>query len=784
MRKKIDSQINRYLFSDELPLEHKIFNLVLIFGIIAEIAALLVRIIEGVSLTAIFAVAGMITITSAAFFLCTRFKLYKWGIPIALIFICDILFPVIYFTNGGISSGLAGYFVLCIILIFILLRGTFCLVMTIIHIAIMAGCYITEYFYPSLVIPFQHEYARYIDIIHTILIAGFLSGFLIKFQIRIYEREKNKAEAATRAKADFLANVSHEIRTPLNAIIGLGELELRKKLPDDTLVNLDKIHNSGMSLLSIINDLLDISKIDSGRFELILFEYQTASFINDTATLNMVRIGSKPINFQLDIDENLPQTLYGDELRLKQILNNLLSNAFKYTREGSVWLKIRCEPIAGNNSDKQTASGENSSEITEDRKANLVCTIKDTGIGIKEEDIGKLFSEYNQLDTRTNRHIEGTGLGLSITKNLVILMGGTINVTSEYGKGTAFTVTIPQDIVDPAPIGGDLAEKLAKFRFYATKRSRKRIILNPMPYAAVLVVDDVSTNLDVARGMMLPYGLTIDVAYSGREAIKLVREERMKYDAIFMDHMMPEMDGIEAVRIIRNEIDSDYARTVPIIALTANAIIGNEKMFIGNGFQDYLSKPIDMAILDVALQRWVRNREKEASAEWAPEIERIRQEQHMDDAAVEEKSREKEKKSPLPQADKSETSPKKSSMMKAETASESPIEGVDFAAGIKRMGNKEAVFIRILSSFAAGMPSLLNNIRHFDLTKIQDYIIIVHGIKGSCYGICANELGRQAEALEMAAKSGDVETVLAKNDGFILHMEKLVRDISKFVTSL
>ena len=756
IRKKINSYVDRYLLSDDLPLEHKIFNLVLLFGIIAEIAAVFVRILEGVSALSVLAVVIMVVVTTAAFVFCARLKLHKWGILIALVLICDFLFPLIFFTNGGIDSGLTGYFVLCIVLNFFLVRGWLCAVMILIHIVIMISCYLVGYFYPSLVIPFSNDFARYVDIIHTILIAGFLSGFLVKFQVRIYEREKERAEAATRAKAEFLANISHEIRTPLNAIMGLGEIELAKNHPSETQSNLEKMNSSGMSLLSIINDLLDISKIESGRFDLILGEYGTTSFINDTVNLNMVRIGSKPIIFQLDIDEKLPQKLYGDELRLKQILNNLLSNAIKYTKEGYVRLKIRSVPTP------------------EENKINLVCSVEDSGIGIREDDMVKLFSAYNQVDTRSNRHIEGTGLGLSISKNLVQLMGGTINVRSEYGKGSVFTVEIPQAVSDAAAIGREMADSLTNFRFSTKKRERRRTMRNPMPYGKVLVVDDVSTNLDVAKGMMLPYGLTIDCVTSGMESIKIIEEEKVRYDAVFMDHMMPGMDGIDTVKIIRNEIPGEYARKVPIIALTANAIIGNDKMFLANGFNDFLSKPIDLSKLDVVLQKWVRNREKEASAEWAPLIEKLLWDDSLDE----------EDPAPEPENPQSIAIPPAGGSSTGGTPDASPIAGIDFAGGIKRLGNREAAYIRILSSYAAGMPALLDKIRNFTSSGLVDYEIIVHGIKGSSYGICANEMGKQAEALEMAAKKGDTETILSANAGFILQMEKLLEEISKYLKSL
>jgi signal transduction histidine kinase/DNA-binding response OmpR family regulator len=618
--------------------------------------------------------------------------------------------------------------------------------MTVINILIIFGCYTIEKLFPDFIVRFTSDFQRYVDHIQTILVSGLFIGALFKYHARIYEAEKNKAEAATKAKADFLANVSHEIRTPLNAIIGLGELELGKNLADETHSNLEKMHNSGMVLLSIINDLLDISKIEAGHFELIPVEYHTPSLLNDTINLNMVRIGSKPITFKVEVDENLPSKLIGDEIRVRQILNNLLSNAFKYTKEGTVRLIIKFE------ADTEKTDGAES--------VWFICTVKDSGIGIRKEDIEKLFTVYNQVDTRSNRHIEGTGLGLSICRNLVELMGGTVSVESEYGKGSSFTVRIKQGIADKTPVGKTITENLANFSFNMKKQNRRKLTRNLMPYARVLVVDDVSTNLDVAKGMMMAYDMVIDCVASGREAITLIQEEKIKYDAIFMDHMMPEMDGIEAVRIIRNEINSAYAKNIPIIALTANAIIGNDKMFLENGFQDFLTKPIDMTKLDACLNRWVRNKEKETSSEWSQVINQTlgakRQDLWQNDTAAK----------------------------TTEAPTGVKISGIDFAEGVRRMGNREAAYIHILTSYAANLPTLLTKVRNFSTENINDYTITVHGIKGASYGICANELGKQAEALEMAAKQTDIEAILAKNDGFILNAEKLIVDISKYITSL
>jgi len=406
------------------------------------------------------------------------------------------------------------------------------------------------------------------------------------------------AKKASEAKSAFLASMSHEMRTNLNAIIGLTELELENTigLRKTTELNLEKVHSAGVAMLGAANDILDISKIESGRMELVPVEYNLPKLINDAITLNIVRIGRKPIQFVLDIEEDLPVLLYGDELRVKQMFNNLLSNAIKYTNSGFITLSIRCEEDENSNG-----------QLTW-----LTCEVTDTGIGIKQEDIKKLFIDYSQIDRKSNRNIEGTGLGLAITRKLAEKMGGYVGVESQHGKGSTFFFHIRQGFVSKDTIGSSTAEKLRANEYACENRAANtKINRSYIPYARVLVADDMAGNLEVVRGMMKPYGITVDCVSSGREAVDAVRSENHKYNAIFMDYMMPEMNGLEAAQIIRNEIGTEYARKVPIIAFTADAADGTAEMFLQNGFQGCITKPINMKELNSVIETFVRDKEYE-----------------------------------------------------------------------------------------------------------------------------------------------------------------------------
>ncbi|MDR1705418.1 MAG: response regulator [Clostridiales bacterium] len=549
----------------------------------------------------------------------------------------------------------------------------------------------------------------------------------IKETSKKLEAALEDAREANAAKSSFLAHMSHEIRTPLNAVVGLSELALDDDNLDGEMEDkLGKIHSSGMTILSIVNDILDISKIESGKFEIYPANYDTPSLINDIVTQNIVRIAEKPVIFKLTVGENFPVTLYGDDIRVKQIFNNLLSNAFKYTNSGTVAWNIGFER------DGDTFW--------------IVSEVRDTGIGMKPEGLRKLFSDYNQIDAATNRKVQGTGLGLAITKRLVEMMDGFIEAESEYGKGSAFRVRIRQSAVSYAPIGKDVADNLMALRYTLAKRDRQaKLSRVDLSYANVLVVDDIPTNLDVVKGMMKPYKMRIDCAVSGSQAIAMMRAGIPRYDVIFMDHMMPEMDGVEAARIIREDIGTEYAKNIPIIALTANAVVGNEEMFLQIGFSDFLSKPIDIVKLDSVLRRWLRDKSRETAC---------------DDMGGETNAAPDAEPAPSPDS----------------------IRGLDLKKALELFNGDRGVLNGVLRSYASSTPSILKNLSEYLADeKTADYAISVHGVKGSSYGIKAMAAGAMAERLEHAAKSGDIGDIRAWHGMFVKTVETLINDINEYL---
>ncbi|GHV46832.1 hypothetical protein FACS1894204_09230 [Synergistales bacterium] len=525
-------------------------------------------------------------------------------------------------------------------------------------------------------------------------VAKILSAEYIKnelaLQTKDLEHKTQLAVSANESKSKFLATMSHEIRTPMNAIIGISEIQLmRPDLPPDIADALAKIQTSGSGLLGIINDILDFSKIESGKLDLSPAEYELPSLINDAVQLNIVRIQSKPIEFQLEVDPELYANMFGDELRIKQILNNILSNAFKYTRAGAVTLSV--------------SSKRDGDAIW------LRLSVADTGQGMSEENVRALFEEYSRFNEAANRATEGTGLGMSITRRLAEMMDGKIDVTSELGKGSVFTVTIKQGYLNDVVIGAELAQKLRNFEFAADRQKKvANVVYTDMSFGRVLIVDDVETNLYVAEGLMSPYKLSIETAVSGFEAISKI-EAGTVYDIIFMDHMMPEMDGIETVKRIRS---MGYDR--PIVALTANALAGNDKMFKENGFDGFISKPIDIRQLHAALNKFVRDR-------------------HKGEAVI------------IEQAPAARTNNAKNNAKL-----------MDF---FRRDALKAVVTLR-------------ETAQNGDLLL---FATTAHAMKSACANIDEKELSELAAKLEFAAKGGDTDFIGANVDNFLAKLSVFVK---------
>ena len=397
--------------------------------------------------------------------------------------------------------------------------------------------------------------------------------------IEMLRMEKERADEANEAKSRFLSNVSHEIRTPMNAIVGLTEVLLRKEWPSEEKGYLLNIHNSGNALLNLINDLLDFSKIEAGKFEIVNDTYDMEQLLRDVHILGKVRIGNKKLELKMNIDPQLPKQLWGDGLRIRQVIINILSNAIKYTEQGVVTLTVKVVEA-------------------EEERVKLYISVRDTGQGIRQEDLSKLFDAFTQVDIKRNQGKESTGLGLTISSQLVELMGGRLDVVSEYGSGSDFFFTVWQGIRTSEKMGDfhavsnqaeDVSKKVYQCDYVA-------------PDAHVLVVEDNEINQIVLQAILEPLKIQLDFAENGKEALEMIKNK--KYQVILMDHYMPVMDGVETTIEIRN-MEDQYYREIPIIALTADAVEGTKEQFYKIGMNDFLTKPVEMKKICKTLQEWI-----------------------------------------------------------------------------------------------------------------------------------------------------------------------------------
>lgn len=432
----------------------------------------------------------------------------------------------------------------------------------------------------EVILVYQKAWARYgIALSFGLIFLLAMASMKTAQNIFNIEKEKERAVMDVQSKDRFLANMSHEIRTPINTMMGMNQMILRESTEPEIIKYAQNIDTSSKMLLALVNDILDFSKIESGNLQIIEGDYQLSSTLNDTIQILKNKADNKELEVILNIDESLPSVLNGDEIRIKQILINLMTNAVKYTKEGTITFSVE-------------------GRWSEENSFELILSVADTGEGIKEENLDKLFTRFIRLEERKNQGIEGTGLGLSITKQLVEKMDGTISVESVYGSGSLFTVVLPQKVVDKTPMG-DFSKA---YKQVAESQKTKVETKFKAPWAEILVVDDNEMNLAVARGLLKPTQIKVDTALSGKQCLELTKTK--KYHLIFMDHMMPEMDGIETLHLLQQDSDNPNSDT-KVIVLTANAITGIKEKYLEEGFSDYLSKPIAYDKMESMLEKYL-----------------------------------------------------------------------------------------------------------------------------------------------------------------------------------
>lgn len=530
------------------------------------------------------------------------------------------------------------------------------------------------------------------------------------------EVAKQEAWHANQVKTDFLANMSHEIRTPINAVLGFDEMILRESNEDNTLKYATNIKSSGQSLLSLINDILDLSKIEAGKMDIIPQEYDIVEMVSTLVKQVAPRANDKGLSLNLDIDSKIPRKLVGDDVRISQVLTNLLTNAVKYTQKGEITFQIKAEKPA-------------------DKEVYLLFAVRDTGVGIKEENTAMLFSEFSRIEDSNSRAIEGTGLGLPISMKFLNLMGSRLEVKSVFGEGSVFYFFLTQKVADAEPIGDfeqareKLSSSVSVFRENFTA-----------PDAHVLVVDDVDMNLKVFAGLLNKSRLKIDTASSGAEAIEMIKEN--DYDCIFMDHQMPVMDGIETLEKLQSDPEF-VAKKTPVVALTANAISGAREMYLSKGFSDYLSKPINGWELSEILFKWLP-KDKIIDAE--DEILEF-----------------------MPSGESYDYSDVTGTITKLEEL------GVDVRSGLVYAMDDEDFYLELLEDFMNSSDVRIAELNdRYSEKEWKDYEIKVHALKSLLKTIGMNNLSEEAKDLEMASKNGDEAFIESNHNAFVDHYMDMI----------
>ena len=535
------------------------------------------------------------------------------------------------------------------------------------------------------------------------------------------EAELKVAEARSEAKSLFLSNMSHEIRTPINAILGMNEMILRESHERSTIEYAENVRNAGNTLLGLVNDILDFSKIESGKMDIIPVDYDLASLLNDLVTMIQTRADAKGLKLVVNVDSEIPVQLHGDEIRIKQVATNILTNAVKYTEKGSVTLTVGYEKLPPEDDNEYIG---------------LRFTIADTGIGIKPEDMSKLFTAFERIEEERNRTVEGTGLGMNITRRLLDMMGSELEVSSVYGEGSTFAFTLKQLVISHTPIGN--YEESYRRTLAERKRYRESFTA---PDAEVLVVDDTKMNLTVFANLLKKTLVKIDTACSGDECLRLTAKK--KYDIIFLDHRMPEKDGIETLKELLTDKSNPNIGT-PMVCLTANAVSGAREMYISAGFADYLTKPIDPDHLEAALKKYLPSlKVRTVSPDSAPEEFEL--------------------------IDETERTLPKWLL---------GIGMIDAAEGIRRCGDPES-YIETLKVYTECAVETADEIeRYWKMRDIPDVTVKVHALKSTSRVIGAMRLGDFAERMEKAGNDGDTAALEKDMDELITDYRVLAKALS------